>query len=153
MWCGTAADFYAMYRAVATTLKAYDGRLVVGGPAVALPGTGFIDYVVANAVPLDFFSWHSYGSAATRVESIASTVLAVRAYLDGAGLANATQHVSEWNTDASPVARAHAARLGAGRRLCRRRAESLCVGRRQRGALLPRLQPARGGPVIKNQNR
>jgi len=109
MWCGSAAQFYALYNATATALKAYDPSLRVGGPAVARVGssaaygTGFVDYIAASGAPLDFFSWHSYGSAAQRAASaVQAPIAAVRAYLNGVGLAHVEQHVSEWNTDAAP---------------------------------------------------
>jgi hypothetical protein len=110
MFCGTPADFYALYNATAVTLKRYDPSLRIGGPAVASPssaafGLGFVNFVVASGAPLDFFSWHSYGTSAADVpkSSLASTVAAVRAALDNAGLSAVEQHVTEWNTDATPA--------------------------------------------------
>jgi hypothetical protein len=109
MWCGTPAEFYALYNATASTIKARFPGLRVGGPAVARPsspafGMGFVDYVIASGAPLDFFSWHSYGTrAGGNAAGVAAAVAAVRAALDSAGLAAVEQHISEWNTDASPA--------------------------------------------------
>jgi hypothetical protein len=109
MYCGTPAQFYTLYNATARALKAYDPSLRVGGPAVAHPGSaayglGFVNFVVSSGAPLDFFSWHSYGSSAGgNAASVAATVAAVRAALDGAGLPAVEQHITEWNTDAAPA--------------------------------------------------
>jgi hypothetical protein len=109
MFCGTPAEFYALYNATAATLRAHFPGLRVGGPAVARPsspayGMGFVNYVIASGAPLDFFSWHSYGTkAAGNAAGVAAAVAAVRGALDGAGLAAVEQHISEWNTDASPA--------------------------------------------------
>ena len=109
MYCGSPAQFYALYNETASTLKAYDPALRIGGPAVAHPGSaayglGFVEYVIASQAPLDFFSWHSYGSrAAGNAASVAETAAAVRAALDRAGLSAVEQHVSEWNTDPLPA--------------------------------------------------
>jgi hypothetical protein len=107
MWGGSPLEFYALYNATAAALKAYDPSLRVGGPGVARASSadyayGFVDFVVRSGAPLDFFSWHFYGSGATRATGMAETAAGVRAYLDTAGLANVSQHVTEWNTDATP---------------------------------------------------
>ena len=109
MWCGTDAEFYALYNATAATLKAYFPGLRVGGPAVTRPsspayGVGFANYVVASGAPLDFFSWHSYGTNAGGIAvGVAKAVAAVRVALDSAGLTAVEQHITEWNTDATPA--------------------------------------------------
>ena len=119
MFCGSPAQFYALYNETAATLKAYDQSLRVGGPAVARPGSaayglGFVEFVIASRAPLDFFSWHSYGSrAGGNAASVAATVAAVRAALDNAGLSAVEQHITEWNTDPLPAGTQHDSPLAA----------------------------------------
>ncbi len=65
-WTGTPEQYYQLYEQAARALKAFNPRFKVGGPAC----TGglrreyvedFIRYCAERDVPLDFFSWHSYG--------------------------------------------------------------------------------------------
>ena len=98
MFCGSPEEFYALYNATAATLKANFPGLRVGGPAVAHPsspafGMDFIDFVIASGAPLDFFSWHSYGTkAGGNAAGVAAAVAAVRGALNSAGLTDVEQH-------------------------------------------------------------
>ena len=86
----TPAAFYELYDAAARALKAHNASLTVGGPGVAsaLRDTnysfGLIDHVAASGAPLDFFSFHGYGTHAARPTALfAPMAAALRARLDG----------------------------------------------------------------------
>ena len=102
-WNATPGAFYELYDAAARALKAHNASLTVGGPGVAsaLRNTdfsfGLIDFVAARGTPLDFFSFHGYGThAAAPTALYAPMAAALRARLDGAGLRAAALHVTEW---------------------------------------------------------
>lgn len=64
-WSGTVNDYIETYAAVAQKIKLYDASIHVGGPAISNifneSFTGaFLDSVVAQHLPLDFFSYHLY---------------------------------------------------------------------------------------------
>jgi len=60
---GTKADYFLMYKTVATNVKKVHEQLKVGGPAVATPAwiPDFLKYCSENNVPIDFVSAHNYG--------------------------------------------------------------------------------------------
>ena len=102
-WNATPGAFYELYDAAARALKAHNASLIVGGPGVAsaLRDTnysfGLIDHVAASGAPLDFFSFHGYGTHAARPTALfAPMAAALCARLDGAGLRAAALHVTEW---------------------------------------------------------
>lgn len=103
-WSGTPLQFQQLFAIVATTLKAHDHTLIVGGPGQAghtSPGyfENLLSYCRRNGVPLDFYSWHSYGdlqSAATPWE-LGKKALDARRVLDLNGYSAAEQHCTEWN--------------------------------------------------------
>ena len=107
MWAGSVQQFYALFDATARAIKLYDPGVKVGGPGVARVadpdfGAGLVEFLVKAGTPFDFFSFHYYGSAASRPLSVGSTAAAVSAHLNDAGLASVELHVTEWNTDALP---------------------------------------------------
>jgi xylan 1,4-beta-xylosidase len=65
-WSGTPEQFYVLYDKVANAVKAADPEAQVGGPALSESShsgpyrEGFLEYVRAHKLPLDFFSWHHY---------------------------------------------------------------------------------------------
>lgn len=65
-WPNEPEQYYEMYEAVTKAVKAAYPELPVGGPAITTEnddrGTkeGFLEYVVANDCPLDFYSYHFY---------------------------------------------------------------------------------------------
>ena len=76
-YTGTWEDYLELYRYGSTGLLEGDPDAVIGGPSTAwveAPGnrcTGFLNYVNEHALPLDFFSMHSYGDAyAERVDFV-----------------------------------------------------------------------------------
>ena len=73
MWNGTAEEFFELYRISVSAIKAEFPELKIGGaafwkinPTFGAGDNQFIDKFLAGCrdhnVPLDFFSWHSYGS-------------------------------------------------------------------------------------------
>ena len=97
-WHGTLADYEALYTASALAVKKADPTALVGGAAASdlnSPGawsTGFINFLGENPdVPADFFSVHSYRSAAWE------TVPQARELLDGVGRTELPIYITEWN--------------------------------------------------------
>lgn len=99
MWNGTPTQFYRLFEVVAKELKAYNPALMIGGPAVTSKlqpeyHEYFLDYVKSNKVPLDFFSWHSYGP---QPRSVARDAFRWRKALDERGFLNTESILDEWN--------------------------------------------------------
>ncbi len=65
-WPNEPEHYYEMYEAVTKAVKAAYPELPVGGPAITTENDdrgikeGFLNYVVANDCPLDFYSYHFY---------------------------------------------------------------------------------------------
>ncbi len=104
-WDGTQADFFDLFAAAVTALKAEFPDLKVGGPgltpagALSPQGQEYVRDFLANMqlhiVPLDFFSWHIY---ANDPEDFVQAAIFYRQQLDAHGYAGAESHISEWNT-------------------------------------------------------
>ncbi|TRZ99638.1 MAG: hypothetical protein D4R84_01555, partial [Rhodocyclaceae bacterium] len=65
-WTGTPEQYWMMYEEAARAIKAFNPKLKVGGPGCTQRlreeyVAGFLSYCRKNNVPLDFFTWHSYG--------------------------------------------------------------------------------------------
>ena len=102
-WVAAPAAFYELFDTTARALKAHNASLAVGGPGVAsaLRDTNFsfalIDDLAARGTPLDFFSFHGYGTGAARPTALyAPTAAALRARLDARGLGRVALHATEW---------------------------------------------------------
>lgn len=70
---GTKEQFFEIYKYGALGVKRADPDALVGGPAISFDQTWiepFLDYVQAEGLPLDFFSYHTYGTASNVVEEI-----------------------------------------------------------------------------------
>jgi len=98
-WSGTAEQYYELYRTTAELLKAHDPELKVGGPCTSNVAderyaSEFLEFVVEEDLPLDFYSWHNY--AHTPAELYTNS-LAVRSLLDGFGLTECENINTEWN--------------------------------------------------------
>ena len=98
-WGGTNKQFYAFYETVATHLKACFPKLKIGGPASAYREEwieGFLKHLTHNKapVPLDFFSWHCYGST---IEKIHNRSVWVRNKLNEYGYLTTESILNEWN--------------------------------------------------------
>lgn len=102
-WSGTPLQFYQMFETVIKTLKAYDSSLFVGGPGLAgQPQRAYqenlIAYCAQNNVPLDFFSWHSYGGIGTgSPDDFENKAVLLRGLLDSYGYGETALVCDEWN--------------------------------------------------------
>ena len=67
-FAGTLNDYLDLYRATATAIRAVDPTAMIGGPALASVGANadwlrpFLDMVATEGLPLDFLSFHHYGT-------------------------------------------------------------------------------------------
>lgn len=99
-WGGTAEQFYEFYITAATHLKKCFPNLKIGGPALAHNTgewtDGFLERLTAGEkrVPLDFFSWHWYG---TEPEDMMKRARLLREKLDKAGYTQTESILNEWN--------------------------------------------------------
>jgi xylan 1,4-beta-xylosidase len=99
-WLGTPQQFYDLYQTTANKLKAFDNNLKIGAAGFAFFGNKnfigpFLDSIVANNTPLDFFSYHSYTYSnpyyyAVQVEDL-------RNILSVYNLENIELLLTEWN--------------------------------------------------------
>ena len=96
-WGGTVTNFFNFYEVAAKHLKTRFPSLKIGGPAICGRldwGARFLAYCRDNAVPLDFFSWHTY---ANEPRQIADQCRRVRRLMDEAGFGRAESILDEWN--------------------------------------------------------
>ena len=117
MWKGTKEDYFELYSVTAKYLKHHFPELKIGGYAscgfYAITGSDvsetakssrrvdyfveffldFLDYVVKNQIPLDFFSWHSYAGVKENVKYASY----VREKLNEHGLFDCEVYLDEWN--------------------------------------------------------
>ena len=107
MWNGTAEEFFELYRISVTAIKAEFPELKVGGaafwkinPTFGAGDNQFIDKFLAGCrdhnVPLDFFSWHSYGSKKNPF-GINEEPFIARKLLDSYGFTDTELHLNEWH--------------------------------------------------------
>jgi len=107
MWTGSDADYYRLYATAAKAIKTRFPNVMVGGPSIGAPGEliagrlrpspflkGFLDYCKEHALPLDFFSWHTYSDDPY---VFAQKAHAVRKLLDEYGYTRTENHLNEWN--------------------------------------------------------
>lgn len=119
-FAGRPEEFFAMYRAFCEAVRRVDPTLTVGGPATAFPleagapyREGFLEFVRANDLPLDFFSflWFTDGSRDPLDYRFVAAEL--RALLDRYGFTDTDLTLSYWNYLAVPSSSAPAAEKGA----------------------------------------
>jgi xylan 1,4-beta-xylosidase len=102
-WTGTPEQYYMLYEEAAKALKQLNPELKVGGPACtgALREAyveGLLRYCRDRHVPLDFFSWHSYGGRDDfNPYQFYRDAMRIRKALDQYGFQNAENIVTEWN--------------------------------------------------------
>lgn len=98
---GTIQDYFAMYQHGVEGIRRSDPDAIVGGPALAFTKEWigpFVDFVVENRLPLDFFSTHVYGTN-DLFQGLASMLDATRDSLDRyPQLATAETHLNEFNS-------------------------------------------------------
>ena len=107
MWTGTDAQFLALYRVTARTLRKEFPEIKIGGPGFGYYGkfdgkelqpsefcAAFLDICRSEKLPLDFFSWHCYTD---NPSELAARARAVRRVLDARGFTQTESHLNEWN--------------------------------------------------------
>jgi hypothetical protein len=117
-WCGTARQFYELYRTVACHLRQRFPKIRIGAYGARgfyslnrLDATEemktyvpfmqqFFSYITAEATaaPLDFFTWSCYTS---NPEELAMHIKYARTYLDSAGLRRTRSIICEYNASRS----------------------------------------------------
>jgi len=104
-WTGTPESYYSLYEKSAHAIKAADAQALVGGPTISKPldatpyREAFCDFVHANRVPLDFFSWHLYTMDSNDAHDFVAIAGQLRQILDSHGLSAAKIFLDEWNAD------------------------------------------------------
>ncbi|MBR4204861.1 MAG: hypothetical protein IKQ92_05225 [Clostridia bacterium] len=98
-WQGTEEEFIELYRVTSRHLKSCFPDLKIGGPAFCSSDPipfrrDFLDTVAAQGLPLDFYSYHWYGSTP---ESFRDCVRTARRELDRRGLTKTETVLNEWN--------------------------------------------------------
>lgn len=105
----SASDFQLLFDQTAKALRAAFPTLKIGGPGWGVGACqsagaqaqvrGLLDYVKANSTPMDFLSFHVYGTSPATFRQCAQFY---RTELDNRGMNAVELHVTEWNTpDAS----------------------------------------------------
>ncbi len=112
MWSGTKEEFFNLYRVSAGYLKEKFPEIKIGGygscgfyAITCRPQSSFfqgclawfkefLQMVVDEKLPLDFFSWHLYTDS---VEEFLTHAQYVRKTLNEYGLTQTESHFSEWN--------------------------------------------------------
>lgn len=100
-WNGTVYQYYKLYSITARILKSYNSSIKVGGPCTSSIYNEnftkkFLEYIVKNKVPIDFYSWHMYTSNPYEIYKASKYI---RNLLDDYGLKNCENINSEWNID------------------------------------------------------
>ncbi len=102
-WGGTPQQFYELYAKLARAVKRADPTALVGGPTLAKPNDdspyqdGFLEFVRARHVPLDFYSWHWYATDSDDPLDFVRIARSVRARLDRFGFERTLSVLDEWN--------------------------------------------------------
>ncbi len=96
-WNGTEAQFFDFFETVAVYLKQKFPTLKIGGPALAYNlawAERFLAEMQRRSVPMDFFSWHSYGN---RPAFLAEKSRKLKALLQTYGRGDIEVILNEWN--------------------------------------------------------
>jgi len=102
-WSGTAQQYYELYGKLARAVKSADPHALVGGPAIARPNDdtpyrdAFLEYVRAEHLPLNFYSWHWYATDSDDPLDFIRISRDTRARLDKHGFRHTRSMVTEWN--------------------------------------------------------
>lgn len=98
MWQGTEEEFFDLYRVASCYLKKRFPHLKIGGYGAARSRAPFFEHflnMVENEhLPLDFFSWHRYGS---EIEELIAQAERVRTLLDQHGCTHTESILDEWS--------------------------------------------------------
>lgn len=102
-WTGTPEQFYVLFEETAKALKTAFPKIKVGGPgctgAFREPYVeGLIEYCRRHQVPLDFYSWHSYGRPGEfNPYNYYKAARVIREALDKNGFKETENIITEWN--------------------------------------------------------
>ena len=115
---GDQKAYFALYDLTATTLKAVDPELRVGGPSTAGAAwvPEFLDHVAHSGAPVDFVTTHTYGvqggfldeqgKSDTKLDpspdAIVGDVKRVRAQIGASKFPNLPLYFTEWSTSYTP---------------------------------------------------
>ncbi|WP_018016253.1 GH39 family glycosyl hydrolase [Teredinibacter turnerae] len=118
-WRGSQADYFKLYEYAANAVKSVNPNYKVGGPATAGAAwiTDTIEFCVANDVPLDFVSSHSYGVGqgfldeygttgtvlANEERAITNDILKNREEITRSSMPALPLHYTEWSTSYTPA--------------------------------------------------
>ena len=107
----TPENYYQLYNITARTLKAYNSSLKIGGPCTfTVTFTNkrytedFLNYIVENNLPFDFFSWHHFPYTPNQLYSESQAVLFL---LNKYGLTDCENILTSWNPWISRFQRDH----------------------------------------------
>jgi xylan 1,4-beta-xylosidase len=104
-WTGTPQQYYELYEKVARAVKSADPSALVGGPTISQPldatpyREGFLDFVRAKKLPLDFFAWHFYTLDSNDPKTLVDIGRQIRQILDARGFKSTKNVLDEWNVD------------------------------------------------------
>ena len=104
-WTGTPQKYYELYEKVARAVKSADPSAQVGGPTISQPldatpyREGFLDFVRAKKLPLDFFAWHFYTLDSNDPRTFVDIGRQIRGILDAKGFQSTKNVLDEWNVD------------------------------------------------------
>ena len=97
MWQGSEEEFFELYRVSSRHLKEKFPDIYVGGYGAARTRApffeNFLKMVSKEKLPLDFFSWHRYGS---EIEELRDQARRVRSLLDEYGFSHTVSILDEW---------------------------------------------------------
>ena len=102
-WTGTPEQYYMLYEEAVNAIKDVDEDFHVGGPGSTgrlseAYVEGLLQYCRKRHVPLDFFSWHSYGGRNEfNPYQFYQDAMRVRRALDEHGFTEAGNCLTEWN--------------------------------------------------------
>ncbi|MBO4344025.1 MAG: hypothetical protein J5844_05150 [Clostridia bacterium] len=95
-WQGTDEQFYEFFEIVAKYLKKKFPKLKIGGPAFCSydEKEGFLKYMKAHKVPMDFYSYHCYPNEPKTMVDLAERQ---QKYLTKYGYGKVEKILDEWN--------------------------------------------------------
>lgn len=101
-WAGTDEEYFLLYEKAAKAIKNYNKNIKVGGPALAYDLNfleRFLKYCKNKEVPLDFVSWHHYGSKREGYNplNLKNISLYIKELMKKYGFSNSENHLTEYN--------------------------------------------------------
>jgi len=110
-WTGTPMQFFQMYAELAKAFRAYNPSLLLYGPgnAEVVPPSNsgvdsetytskFLEYCNNNSIPIDVYTWHSYGGETIVPSHIKTVADSMRTRLNTYGFASTPMSCDEWNS-------------------------------------------------------